>query len=61
MFALVVDRFGVKVNSEQQATHLINALQDEHEIDVDYTGSLHVGVTLKLNHNERVMEHSITN
>ena len=44
---LLVDDFGVKVNSEQEATHLINALQDKHEIDVDHAVSLHAGVTLK--------------
>jgi len=42
-----VDDFGVKYNSEQEASHLINALKEKYAIDVDYSGSLYVGVKLK--------------
>ena len=47
IFTLVVDNFSVKVNSDQEASHVINALQEKYTIDVDYTGLLYVGVTLK--------------
>ena len=46
VFTLLVDDFGVKVNSEQEASHLTTDLQDKYETYVDYTGSLCVGVTL---------------
>ena len=61
MFALVVCGFGVKVNSEQEATHLVSALQEKHETDVRHTELLHAGATFKWNYVERVIEHSIPN
>ena len=59
VFTLVVDDFGVKHNSEQEASHLINALKDKHAIDADYSGSLCVGVELKWNYKIRVMDYSM--
>ena len=57
----MVDNFGVQVNSDQEASHIINALQEKYTIDVDYTGSLYVGVTLKWNYKLRYMDYSMPN
>ena len=46
IFTLVVDNFGIKYESRQYATHLINALKDLYEITVDWTGKLYCGLTM---------------
>ena len=46
IFCLVVDNFGVKYESLQDARHLLNALRDLYSITVDWTGNLYYGLTL---------------
>ena len=38
-FTLVVDDFGIKYQGREHAEHLIATLKDNHEIEVDWTGS----------------------
>jgi hypothetical protein len=46
IFTLVVDDFGIKYESEQDANHLLNALRDLYGITADWTGKLYCGLTL---------------
>ena len=46
IFTLVVDNFGIKYESLQDATHLINALKDLYEITVEWTGKLYCGLAM---------------
>ena len=45
-FTLVVDDFGVKYSSKDDAQHLINALQEHYQITIDWTGGKYIGITL---------------
>ena len=45
-FALCVDDFGVKYFSKADALHLINALETEYKLTIDWTGSLYCGLNL---------------
>ena len=44
--SLVVDDFGVKYVGEEHADHLIAALKDTYEIEVDTEGDKYVGFSL---------------
>ena len=55
-FTLVVDDFGVKYQGKENAMHLINALKEEYEIDIDWKGELYCGVSLKWNYEERYVD-----
>ena len=43
---LVVDDFGVKYVGQEHADHLIAALKDTYEIEVDMKGNKYVGISL---------------
>ena len=58
-FTLVVDDFGIKYQGEENAMHLINALREEYEIDVDWKGELYCGVSLRWNYNEGYVDSSM--
>ena len=45
-FCLVVDNFGVKYSSKDDAHHLIAALEEKYTITIDWTGRLFCGITL---------------
>ena len=45
-FSLVVEHFGVKYISKENADHLIQALQKLYTISMDWTGSLLCGLTI---------------
>ncbi len=45
-FTLVVDDFGVKYMSIVDAQHLIDALQEDYQITIDWTGAKYIGITL---------------
>jgi len=45
-FTLAVDDFGIKYVGEENVQHLLSALRDHYEIDVDWTGALYCGITL---------------
>eukprot|EP00957_Ditylum_brightwellii_P049583 3761162-Ditylum_brightwellii.AAC.1 len=38
IFALVVDDFGVKIKGKEHDKHLIQALQEDYEVTVDWGG-----------------------
>ena len=45
-FCLCVDDFGVKYTSDDDETHLINALQESYEIKIDWSGKAFCGLDL---------------
>ena len=45
-FSLVVDNFGVKYVGEEYAAHLVSALKEKYEIEVDTEGEKYVGISL---------------
>ena len=51
-FTLVVDDFGIKYQGKENAMHLINALKENYEIDVDWNGELYCGIKLKWNYDK---------
>ena len=53
IFTLVVDDFGIRYNSEQDANHLLNALRDLYDISVDWAGKLYCGLTLAWDYHNR--------
>ena len=56
-FTLVVDDFGVKYVGKEHAEHLFGVLKNEYtKIEVDWTGSLYCGITLKWNYAERYVD-----
>ena len=57
-FALSVDDFGEKYFSKADAHHLIDALQENYKITLDWEGSLYCGMELNWNYSEgRVDNH----
>ena len=45
-FSLVVDNFGVKYVGQEHTDHLIAALEDTYDIDVEEEGDKYVGILL---------------
>ena len=58
-FTLVVDNFGIKYCSTDDAIHLLTCLRALYEITTDWTGSLYIGFTLQWNYKKRWVELSI--
>jgi Reverse transcriptase (RNA-dependent DNA polymerase). len=58
-FILVVDDFGIKYTNEQDAHHLIQALQDLYKVNVDWTGSLYCGLTIQWHYDEQYVDISM--
>jgi len=46
-FTLAVDDFGIKYIDEEHQDHLLKLLNKYYEMETDYNGELHCGVTLK--------------
>ena len=46
-FTLVVDDFGIKYIGGEHRDHLLKPLNKYYEVETDYNGELHCGVTLK--------------
>ena len=46
VFTLIVDDFGIKTKSIDEANHLIEALREIYELKVDYTGAKYLGIQL---------------
>ena len=46
-FTLVVDEFGIKVEVNNHANHLVSTLKKNYGITVDWKGELFVGIKLK--------------
>jgi hypothetical protein len=49
-FVLVVDDFGIKADSTTTATHLINCLQEEYNMTIDWHGKSFLGMTIDIVH-----------
>ena len=45
-FTLVVDDFGIKHIGKENAQHLIDALKDFYEVEMDWKGKLYCGISL---------------
>ena len=45
-FSLLVDDFGVKYVGEEHAAHLVAALKETYDIEVDEKGEKYVGISL---------------
>ena len=58
-FTLVVDNFGIKYFSKDDALHLLTCLRVVYEIITDWTRSLYIGFTLKWNYKKRWVELSM--
>ena len=52
-FSLVVDYFGVKYIGKDHAQHLINALENDYKLALDWQGKTYCGITLEWNYYER--------
>ena len=60
-FCLCVDDFGIKYFSEQDATHLIEALKDAYEITIDKKGENFCGLSLEWNYQEEYVDVCMNN
>jgi hypothetical protein len=58
-FVLCVDDFGVKYYSKADAMHLIDALQSDYNITIDWTGALYCGLTLDWHYSEGYVDVSM--
>ena len=61
MFTLVVDDFAIKYTSNQDADHLISALQDLYEITIDWSGKHFIGIHLDWDYEKRTCDLSMPN
>jgi hypothetical protein len=59
VFSLVVDDFGVKYTGAANAQHLIDALKEIYKISIDWAGELYLGLTLKWDYVNRVVDLSM--
>ena len=60
-FSLVVDDFGIKYIGKENALHLINALEDFYDLEVDWKGSLYCGITLDWHYDDKYVDISMPN
>ena len=58
-FTLVVDDFGLKHLSMQDAMHLKQALETKYAVTIDYSSSLYIGVSLNWNYIQREVKCSM--
>ena len=49
-FTIVVDNFGIKFFSANDATHLLDALQEHYSITIDPSGSKYYVLTINWNY-----------
>jgi hypothetical protein len=60
MFTLVVDDFGIKYSSPDDANHLLNLLRADYEaVTVDWDASLYCGISLKWDYKRRTCDMSM--
>ena len=50
VFTLLVDNFGIKCTSKENASHLIHTLKDVYRITLDWTGRNFMGIDLQWNY-----------
>ena len=60
-FCLCVDDFGIKTFSNNDTDHLINALKQEYNIKVDYSGKEYCGLHLEWNYKKGYVDVSMPN
>ena len=60
-FTLVVDDFGIKYIGRENAEHLLAALKDFYEVEIDWDGELYCGITLKWNYDGKYVDISMPN
>ena len=60
-FILVVDDFGVKFVSQDDALHLINHLKTKYTATISWEGKLFCGIAIKWDYNKRTVELSMPN
>ena len=58
-FTLTVDDFGVKYIGQEDAHHLIAALKQDYELEIDWEGKLYCGITLQWNYKEGYVDVSM--
>ena len=54
-----MDDFGVKFVGDNHANHLKNSLEKWYDITVDWSGSKYVGISLKWDYKNRVLDTSV--
>ena len=59
VFSLVVDDFGIRYTSLDDANHLITTLRLAYEVSLDWTGSRYCGLTLKWDYDARTCDMSM--
>jgi hypothetical protein len=59
VFTLVVDNFGVKYVGRENDEHLMDLLRKIYSITADWTGSKHIGLTLKWDYEARTCDLSM--
>ena len=55
VFSLVVDDFGVRYTSQDDANHLINALEEKYTITKDFEGKIFLGLHLDWDYKKRTV------
>ena len=55
-FTLVVDDFGVKYVGEQHARHLIQSIEKDYTVEVDWEGNLYCGIKLDWDYVDRKVD-----
>eukprot|EP00804_Cyclotella_cryptica_P030451 CCRYP_008524-RA/>CCRYP_008524-RA protein AED:0.26 eAED:0.26 QI:0/0/0/1/1/1/2/0/901 len=58
-FTLVVDDFGIKYVGKEHADHLLNALKQDYMLDIDWTGMLYCGISLKWDYDNKTVNISM--
>ncbi len=58
-FTLAVDDFGIKYIGEDNARHLLAALEEDYTLDVDWEGSLYCGISLSWDYKNRTVDLSM--
>ena len=52
-FSLVVDDFGIKYVGKEHTVHLVNSLEADYKITIDWTGGTFCGIDLKWDYEKR--------
>ena len=60
-FNLVFDDFGIKVEGNNHANHLVSTLKKHYDITVDWKGELFVGIRIKWDYEKRTLDTHIPN
>ena len=53
--SLVVDDFGIKYVGKENAVHLVNSLEADYKITIDWTGGTFCGIDLKWDYEKRTV------